>query len=177
MAFDVRAQPGRRRRVAWLAAWLTAVFGLLWLLVALRVVAADRPRPATSPAPPTTLCTDTRRLVDALMWISRVGHPAVVRVLLLLVAGYALARRRVVIAEWLALVDRAGARCSLRWPQAAAAATAPRVVRPARGLRRLLVPVRARRRCGTAGRDGRAADPRRGVAALGPTRRSMRCGC
>lgn len=36
MAFDVRAAPGRRRRVAWLAGGLAGLFALLWLLVALQ---------------------------------------------------------------------------------------------------------------------------------------------
>jgi diacylglycerol kinase family enzyme/membrane-associated phospholipid phosphatase len=102
VAFDVRARPGRRRRVAWLAAALTAVFGLLWLLVAVAwsplleldhsIARAAHDAVSGHPA-----------LVDALKVVAVVGSPWVARLTLLVVAAYALLRARVVVAGWLAL--------------------------------------------------------------------------
>ena len=102
MAFSVRAEPRRRRRVAWWAGVLGAVFALVWLTVALEwsllvELEHDLARENHDAVRGQTA------LVNALQVVSAVGQPLVVGLLLMLVAGYAAIRRRADVAWWLAL--------------------------------------------------------------------------
>ena len=100
MAFALRADPGRRRRVAWWAGGLLGVFAVLWLLVGLGwspLVDLDRELAGW-----THEAVDGHPwLVDALTWVSAVGAPMVIRVLMLLIVVYALGHRRYDVAAWL----------------------------------------------------------------------------
>ncbi len=100
MAFDVRADPARRGVVAWLAGGLLGAFALIWVLV------------AAAWEPLHSLDTDVAQaaydavhghedLVHALEVWEIVGSPTTVRLLLLLVAVWALLRRRLEVATWL----------------------------------------------------------------------------
>ena len=102
MAFDVRAEPGRRRLVGWLAVGLFGLFALLWLLVALEwPPLIDLDHDVAEAAHDAV--SGHEELIDALEVTSVVGSPTTVRVLMLIVAGYALARRRFRVAGWLAV--------------------------------------------------------------------------
>lgn len=100
MAFDVRGDPGRRRRVGWAGLGLLAAYLLIWLPVALRWEPLRDLDGAVARLTYDAV-DDSSTVVDALKIVADVGSPTVVRLLLLAVAAYALWRRRVAVATWL----------------------------------------------------------------------------
>jgi diacylglycerol kinase family enzyme/membrane-associated phospholipid phosphatase len=88
--------------VAWWAGALGATFGLVWLTVALEwswllELERDLGRQISDAV------RGNAAVVDALRVVSLIGEPTVIRLLLLLVAGYAAIRRRFDVAWWLTL--------------------------------------------------------------------------
>lgn len=103
MAFDVLGEPGLRRRVAWLGGGLLLVYLLVWLPVTVQWgPLLDLDREVASLAYDSV--AGRGGVVDALEVVADVGSPTVFRVVLVLIAGYALLRRRSLVAAWLLVV-------------------------------------------------------------------------
>ncbi len=100
MAFDVRAPRGRRRAVAWLAVGLLAAYALLWVLVATGWDPLhDLDREVASSAYDSV--HGNAGFVRSLEILDVIASPTTVRVLLLVVAAWALWRRRLEVAAFL----------------------------------------------------------------------------
>ena len=168
MAFDVRAPKGRRRVVAWLAVGLLAAYALLWVLVGtgwdpLQDLDHEVANSAYDTVHGNTGFIGLLEAVDvdrlAVHGARGAAGGGGVGAVAPAAGGGGVPHR--------GGGDRAGAGAVV---QDAGGPGPPVLVRPADHDRRLLVPVRSRRRCGAAPCRGRAAHPRDRAAAAAALR-------